>query len=90
MHYRYGETVKQLEKPAHVLFGGILLLCILSLVMNLPYIHLREFQGEEGKRVIIAKNMLETGEWVVPYVEGKVYLNKPPLFNWLQIGRAHV
>ena len=75
--------MKQMEKSRNVLLGGMLLLFILSLFLNLPYIHLREFQGEEGRRVIIAKNMIETGEWVVPYVEGKVYLNKPPLFNWL-------
>jgi len=75
--------MKQIEKPRTFLLGGILLLLVFSMFLNLPYIHLREFQGEEGRRVIIAKNMIETGEWVVPYVEGKVYLNKPPLFNWL-------
>jgi 4-amino-4-deoxy-L-arabinose transferase-like glycosyltransferase len=76
----------QQKKPIIVLSVGILLILIFSLFLNLPYIHLREFQGEEGRRVIIAKNMLETGEWVVPYVEGKVYLNKPPLFNWMLAG----
>ena len=69
-------------KPIHILLGGIFLLLVFSLLLNLPYMHLREFQGEEGRRVIIAQHMLETGEWIVPYVEGRVYLNKPPLFNW--------
>jgi 4-amino-4-deoxy-L-arabinose transferase-like glycosyltransferase len=64
----------------------VLILFIYSLLLNLPYFHLREFQGEEGRRVIIALDMLETGNWIVPHVEGAVYLNKPPLFNWLLAG----
>ncbi len=83
MHCGYEAMIKQQKKPVNVLSAGILLLLVFSVFLNLPYIHLREFQGEEGRRVIIAKNMLETGEWIVPYVEGKVYLNKPPLFNWM-------
>jgi len=74
------------KKSAHVLLGGFFLLLVYCLLLNLPYIHLREFQGEEGRRVMIAKNMLETGEWLIPYFEGKVYLNKPPLYNWLLAG----
>jgi 4-amino-4-deoxy-L-arabinose transferase-like glycosyltransferase len=27
--------------------------------------------------------MLETGNWLVPYVGGKPYLRKPPMVNWL-------
>jgi 4-amino-4-deoxy-L-arabinose transferase-like glycosyltransferase len=65
---------------------GILLLLFFCLLLNIPYIHLREFQGEEGRRVIIAATMLKTGEWIVPYVENVPYLKKPPLFNWLLAG----
>jgi 4-amino-4-deoxy-L-arabinose transferase-like glycosyltransferase len=65
---------------------GILLLLFFCLLLNIPYIHLREFQGEEGRRVIIAETMLNTGEWIVPYVENVPYLKKPPLFNWLLAG----
>lgn len=69
-----------------LILKGILTLFVFSLLLNLPYIHLREFQGEEGRRVNIAQNMIETDEWIVPYVEGKVYLKKPPFFNWLLAG----
>ncbi|MCC7201221.1 MAG: glycosyltransferase family 39 protein [Nitrospirae bacterium] len=61
---------------------GIVILLIFSLLLNLPYIHLREFQGEEGRRVIIALDMLRSGDWIVPKVEETVYLRKPPLYNW--------
>ena len=78
-----GHHHNRLNNP---LIKGTLLLFLYSLLLNLPYLHLREFQGEEGRRVIIAVDMLETGNWIVPHVEGAVYLNKPPLFNWLLAG----
>lgn len=62
---------------------GIAILLIFSLFLNLPYMHLREFQGEEGRRVIVAENMLKSGDWIVPHVEGAVYLKKPPFYNWI-------
>lgn len=67
-------------------FKALLALLLYSLLLNLPYFHLKEFQGEEGRRVNIAVNMVETGEWVVPRHEGSVYLKKPPLFNYLLAG----
>lgn len=83
LFYGKEKSLNRQEKSAHILLGGLLILLVFCLLLNLPYIHLREFQGEEGRRVVIAKNMLETGEWVIPYFEGQVYLNKPPLYNWL-------
>jgi 4-amino-4-deoxy-L-arabinose transferase-like glycosyltransferase len=65
---------------------GIIFLLLFPLILNLPFIGLREFQGEEGRRVMIAVNMLESGNYVIPSVEGAVYLQKPPLFNWLLAG----
>jgi 4-amino-4-deoxy-L-arabinose transferase-like glycosyltransferase len=62
---------------------GMLLLFLFSLVLNLPYINVREFQGEEGRRVNIAVTMLQTGDWVIPHVEGAIYLRKPPFYNWV-------
>jgi 4-amino-4-deoxy-L-arabinose transferase-like glycosyltransferase len=65
---------------------GILILFLFCLLLNIPYIHLREFQGEEGRRVIVAENMLRTGEWIVPIAENVPYLKKPPLYNWILTG----
>ncbi|MEK6538434.1 MAG: glycosyltransferase family 39 protein [Nitrospirota bacterium] len=69
---------------------GIAILLIFSLFLNLPYIHLREFQGEEGRRVIVAENMLKSGDWIVPHVEGAVYLKKPPFYNWILAGIFYI
>jgi len=62
---------------------GILILILFACMLNIPYLHVREFQGEEGRRVIVAQEMLRSGDWIVPHVEEKVYLKKPPLYNWV-------
>lgn len=36
----------------------------------------------ESRRAEIAREMLESGNWIVPQLEGKVILTKPPLFYW--------
>ncbi len=50
--------------------------------LYLPFISLKEFQGEEGRRVLIAIQMLENSEYLVPKLFGEPYFMKPPLFNW--------
>jgi 4-amino-4-deoxy-L-arabinose transferase-like glycosyltransferase len=42
-----------------------------------------EFRSEEGRRVMPAVQMLESGNYVVPYVGTEPYLRKPPLINWI-------
>lgn len=68
------------------LMKGVLFLFLFCMILNLPFIGLREFQGEEGRRVMIAVNMLESGNFIIPSLEGSVYLQKPPLYNWLLAG----
>ena len=41
-----------------------------------------ELKGEEGRRILPARTMLRTGEWIVPFSEGKPYSRKPPMINW--------
>jgi 4-amino-4-deoxy-L-arabinose transferase-like glycosyltransferase len=48
----------------------------------LPGLGSTEIKGEEGRRILPAVTMLETGNWLVPYLGGKPYLRKPPLMNW--------
>ena len=52
-------------------------------VVFLPSLGTPELKGEEGRRVLPARNMLRSGEWVVPEVGGRPYSRKPPLLNWL-------
>jgi len=39
-------------------------------------------RGEEPRRATVAKEMLATGEWIVPRIQGHPFLSRPPLQNW--------
>lgn len=49
----------------------------------LPALGTLEFQGEEARRVLPAVTMLETGDYLQPYIGGEAYFSKPPLINWI-------
>ena len=68
------------------LLGGIFAVILYSLVLNLPFLGEREFQGEAARRVVAALEMMERGDYLIPYIEGRPYLLKPPGYNWVLIG----
>src|SRR5438874_1185845 len=49
----------------------------------LPGLGSLEIKGEEGRRILPAVTMLETGNYLVPQVGSEPYFRKPPLVNWL-------
>ena len=56
----------------------------------LPGLGTLELKGEEPRRSLPAIAMLDTGNWLVPQLNGKPYLSKPPLVNWLIAASMHV
>jgi 4-amino-4-deoxy-L-arabinose transferase-like glycosyltransferase len=52
----------------------------------LPGLGTLEIKGEEGRRILPAVTMLQTGNYVVPQVGSDPYFTKPPLVNWLVAG----
>ncbi len=39
--------------------------------------------SDEGIRSLVALEMNISGNYIVPTLNGEIYLNKPPLFNWI-------
>lgn len=60
-----------------------LTLIIFWAVLYLPGLGSREIRGEEWRRTLPGRTMLNTGEWVVTYSGGLPYVRKPPLINWV-------
>jgi 4-amino-4-deoxy-L-arabinose transferase-like glycosyltransferase len=61
---------------------SLLALTALWAALYLPGLGGPELKGEEGRRILPALEMLKTGEWILPVMEGQPYVRKPPLINW--------
>ncbi|HQQ63623.1 MAG TPA: glycosyltransferase family 39 protein [Pseudomonadales bacterium] len=45
---------------------------------------------DEGRYPDVARHMLLSGDWVVPYLNGTVFFHKPILYYWLETLSMHV
>lgn len=74
-------AAQEKDQPAgsFLLLLGILLL---GFLLHLPNLGLQEIHLEEGRRAIPAREMIASGDWVLPTIWGVPYLNKPPLYSW--------
>lgn len=62
----------------------VLLLGLLALVALAAGLGLRDpWPADEPRYALIAREMVENGEWFFPRVAGVLYPDKPPLFFWL-------
>ncbi|MFN3567942.1 MAG: ArnT family glycosyltransferase [Caldimicrobium sp.] len=64
-------------------FLTIIFLLFFTILFYFPYLGEKEFQGEEGRRVLVAITMIESGEYFIPQILSEPYFNKPPLYNWV-------
>ena len=64
------------------MFYYILILVIPALFINLGLLPLIL---DEATRANVALEMMYSGNYIVPTINGEFYYNKPPLFNWIQI-----
>lgn len=44
----------------------------------------------EARRAIPASGMFASGDWLLPRINGELYLSKPPLLYWLSTAAAHL
>ena len=64
----------------------LLLVVAVWAAIYLPALGSFEIRGEEGRRILPAIAMLQSGNYLVPEVGGEPYFRKPPLINWLIAG----
>jgi 4-amino-4-deoxy-L-arabinose transferase-like glycosyltransferase len=62
---------------------NFLLVVMCWAAIYLPALGSLEIKGEEGRRILPAVTMLETGNFLIPQVGSEPYYRKPPLVNWL-------
>jgi 4-amino-4-deoxy-L-arabinose transferase-like glycosyltransferase len=59
------------------------LLTLLALPVFLINLDLRSFITDEPTRAVVAEEMIHSGNYIVPTINGNHYYNKPPLYNWI-------
>lgn len=73
------------EKAMLVRWSGVpalLILLVMLLIGTAWRLGSGEFKGEEGRRAIAAREMISSGDAMLPTVWGEPYLNKPPGYPW--------
>ncbi|MBL8763674.1 MAG: glycosyltransferase family 39 protein [Phycisphaerae bacterium] len=66
--------------------GAIPLLLLLCAVICLPGIDTHGVTNwQEAQRLIVARDMQDRGDWMLPTINGRPYLAKPPLIYWCQL-----
>ncbi|HYY34946.1 MAG TPA: glycosyltransferase family 39 protein [Candidatus Binatia bacterium] len=63
--------------------SAALVVLLVWAAIYLPALGSIAIKGEEGRRILPAIGMLQTGNYIVPEVGGNPYFRKPPLVNWL-------
>src|SRR5947208_12011755 len=64
-------------------FRAVAVVVLIWAVIYLPALGSIAIKGEEGRRILPAVRMLETGNYIVPQIGSNPYFRKPPLVNWL-------
>ena len=61
---------------------ALLIVIALWAALFIPGLGDTELKGEEGRRILPAREMLRRDNFVLPYSEGRPYHRKPPGINW--------
>lgn len=60
----------------------LVLLFVVAVAIHASRVTDLPIRGEESRRARVAVEMLETGDWIVPRQQGKLFLSRPPLGSW--------
>ncbi len=72
------ENTNSLQRDTLLLFLLIFCFFIIGIGVN-PYI-----TPSEARYIEIPRQMLASGDWLTPHINGVQYFEKPPLFYWMQ------
>lgn len=61
-----------------------LVFLLLAYLSHLGYIPLNSGH-DEARRAVVSAEMMLSGDYITPTINGEIYLNKPPLYNWIII-----
>ena len=68
------------DPPARWIYLGLATLVVIVWFAVLPLRPL--FNPDEGRYAEIPREMLDSGDWIIPHLNGLAYIEKPPLQYW--------
>ncbi|MBW6489792.1 MAG: glycosyltransferase family 39 protein [Lentimicrobium sp.] len=75
--------LNRIKNNPNYLFGIIILMLPFVLFLNLG---LMPLISDEPTRAIVTQEMIISGNYITPTINGEFYYNKPPMFNWILAG----
>src|SRR5712691_1022105 len=75
--------MSNIQQSMNSRLGTLAIVLLAWALIYLPSLGSIAIKGEEGRRILPAIRMLETGNYIVPQVGSNPYYRKPPLVNWL-------
>ena len=77
-------NTRSLSSPAVYQVYPLSVLLSLAIILILTGLGLREpWPADEPRFALVARDMVETGQWFFPMRGGEIYPDKPPVFMWL-------
>ncbi len=85
----------QVRGPIRPLTGGtrtfdVLLVLAIGLLVNCAGLGAGPLAGTEGHRALVAHQMVQSGDWLLPRLYDQMYLAKPPLHYWILAGMEKI
>ena len=77
------QLVQYLRSHEWVLLAVCLLSILLAYFTNLG---LNPMMADEPTRAVVAMEMIFSGNYIVPTINGELYYNKPPFYTWILAG----
>jgi len=65
------------ERRLYLALAGLVIVVWLGTLNSRPL-----FNPDEGRYAEIPREMLSTGDWIIPHLDGLAYIEKPPLQYW--------
>lgn len=71
--------------------SAILVIILFTSVIFLPPLGTRVlYISDESRFALLAQDLLQGGQWLLPKLRGEVYMNKPPLYIWMIAGASRL
>lgn len=68
-----------------ILKGFCICLAVFVYLSHLGYLPL-DIESDEARRALVTSEMMLSGNYITPTINGDIYLNKPPLYNYVVAG----